>query len=176
VGSKEVVEAAALARRAAETACEHIEGRPLFAGHVELPWPQEPHLVLWHAQTLLREFRGDGHVAALCVEGLRGIDALVIHAATGEIPASGLQSTRGWPDGAWADAVDRMRSRGFVAPAGDLALTDEGRTHRQWVEDRTDALAVVAYEPLGEDGCTRLREIARPLSKAVVDGGFLTVS
>ena len=44
---------------------EHPEGRPLFAGHVSLPWPDEPHLVLWHAQTLLREYRGDNHIAAL---------------------------------------------------------------------------------------------------------------
>ncbi|MCC5698181.1 hypothetical protein LH612_34120, partial [Klebsiella pneumoniae] len=35
------------------------EGKPLFAAHADLPWPQEPHLKLWHAATLLREFRGD---------------------------------------------------------------------------------------------------------------------
>ncbi|MEN3271540.1 MAG: hypothetical protein V7636_301, partial [Actinomycetota bacterium] len=59
IESPELIEAAELARRAAEVACERPEGRPLFAGHASLPWPEEPHLVLWHAQTLLREFRGD---------------------------------------------------------------------------------------------------------------------
>ncbi len=57
--------AADIARAAALVACERPEGRALFAGHAQLPWPDEPHLVLWHAQTLLREFRGDGHIAAL---------------------------------------------------------------------------------------------------------------
>ena len=49
-----------------------VAGRPLFAAHMQLPWPDEPHLVLWHAATLLREHRGDGHVAALLTAGLDG--------------------------------------------------------------------------------------------------------
>src|SRR5438094_4289023 len=84
--SSQLAEAADLARTAALAACEHPEGRPLFAGHAALPWPDDAHLVLWHAQSLLREFRGDAHVAALLLEGLRGVEALVIHGATGEVP------------------------------------------------------------------------------------------
>src|SRR5437870_666444 len=80
VDSPEVVEAAQLARAAAE-ACPP-QGRPLFAGHASLPWPDEPLLALWHAITLLREFRGDGHVAVLLTEGLDGCEALVVHGAT----------------------------------------------------------------------------------------------
>ncbi|CAM5262430.1 SCO6745 family protein [Streptomyces aurantiogriseus] len=80
-------EVLALTRRAAEAACEHAQGRPLFAAHAALPWPEEPVLQLWHAQTLLREFRGDGHVACLLSEGVGGLEALVLHAATGEVDA-----------------------------------------------------------------------------------------
>src|SRR3954468_21382648 len=69
----EVEEASVLARRAAEAACERPEGRPLFAAHASLPGPAEPLLVLWHAQTLLREFRGDGHISAMTVEGVNGV-------------------------------------------------------------------------------------------------------
>src|SRR2546426_636027 len=86
-----VREGAELARDAARRACEAIEGRALFAGHASLPWPDDDHLVLWHALTLLREFRGDGHVAALTVAGLTGCEALVVHGATGEVPASVLK-------------------------------------------------------------------------------------
>src|SRR4051794_35291889 len=68
VGSPEMRTAADLARRACD-GCR-TEGRPLFAGHAALAWPDEPHLVLWHAQTLLRECRGDGHIAALVAAGL----------------------------------------------------------------------------------------------------------
>jgi hypothetical protein len=165
----EVEEAATWARRAAEAACERPEGRPLFAGHASLSWPEEPLLVLWHAITLLREFRGDGHIAAMTVEGVTGLEALIIHGATGDVPPATLRSSRSWPKDQWAAGEDGLRSRGWLDADG--ALTEAGRTHRQWVEDRTDALAVPAFEPIGEDGCDRLRTLCRPLSRAIVEGG-----
>lgn len=169
IGEAEMVEAAELARRAAEESTRWLEGRPLFAAHAALPWPEDAHLVLWHAQTLLREFRGDGHIAALAVEGVSGCEALVLHGATGEVAPAVLQSSRAWPDDEWGAAADRLRARGWLDASG--GLTDAGRAHRQWVEDRTDALAVRAYEAIGEDGCDRLRTLGRPLSKAIVAGG-----
>src|SRR4051812_2562056 len=105
-GDLPVEEAAALARRAAEAACEHVEGRALFAAHAGLPWPDAPRLVLWHAQTLLRELRGDGHIAALVAEGVSGIEALILHTATGEAP--GMRTSRPWSDEAWDAAVDGL--------------------------------------------------------------------
>lgn len=173
IGTTELVEAARLARRAAETACEHVEGRALFAGHVSLPWPDDDHLVLWHAQTLLREYRGDGHIAALVSAGLSGLEAAITHVATGDVPGAVLASTRAWPADEWDAAVDDLRARGVLEPGTDLVLTDAGRAQRQWIEDATDAAAVAAYEPLGEDGCARLRTLARPWSRAIVDGGLL---
>ncbi|WP_406682416.1 SCO6745 family protein [Rhodococcus erythropolis] len=44
VDGTEVREAAELARRAAERACNRPQGRPLFGGHASWPWPDEPHL------------------------------------------------------------------------------------------------------------------------------------
>lgn len=169
--SDDVAEAAHLARTAAEAACEHPEGRALFAAHAQLPWPDEPHLRLWHAQTLLREFRGDAHVAILTAEGIDGCEALVVHSATGEVPAAALLATRAWPDVDWMAAEARLRGRGLLAMDG--TLTDEGRAHRQAVEDRTDALSAAPYDALGDDGCERLRTLTRPLSKAIVEHGGL---
>jgi hypothetical protein len=165
----EVEEAATWARRAAEAACERPEGRPLFAGHASLAWPDEPLLVLWHAITLLREFRGDGHIAAMTAEGVTGLEALIIHGATGDVPPATLRSSRSWPKDAWAAGEDGLRSRGWLA--GDGSLTDAGRAHRQWVEERTDTLALPAYEAIGEEAAERLRTLCRPLSKAIVEGG-----
>ena len=178
VGAEEVAgigEAAELARAAALRACERPEGRPLFAAHSALEWPESPLLVLWHAQSLLREYRGDGHVALLCVEGLDGIEALVVHAATGEVPAEALRVTRGWSGDEWAAAVERVGARGWLDPVvGDeLRLSDAGQEARQSVEDRTDELAVWPYEAIGEDGCSRLRALVRPLSRRIVDAGRL---
>lgn len=168
-----VAEAAELARSAAEAACDHLYGRPLFAGHAGLPWPTAPHLVLWHAQTLLREFRGDAHVAALVADGVSGIEALLMHGGTGVIATAVLQQTRNWSDPAWTAASDRLIERGLLEPDGRLSV--HGAARRQWVEDRTDSLALAAYEVLGDHGCARLRELCRPLSQAVVAGGGLPI-
>jgi len=169
--SPEVAAAADLARTSALRAAEHPEGRPLFAGHAGLEWPEDPLEVLWHAQTLLREFRGDGHIALLVDHGLDGLEAVVMHEATGELPSAFLRATRGWADDQWDAAADRLRSRGWLEPAGvsgDLALSEEGAAARQAIEDATDRLSVVAYEAIGEDGCDTLRSLVRPLSRTVV--------
>lgn len=81
IAESQVAEAAELAREAV-SGCS-LAGRPLFAAYQALPWPIEPHLVLWHAATLLREFRGDGHVAALLAEGLDGCEAHLSLVGTG---------------------------------------------------------------------------------------------
>lgn len=169
VDTPEVAEAAALAKTAAIAACDHVEGRPLFAGHAMLEWPERPHLVLWTAQTMLREFRGDGHIAALTVEGISGCEALVLHAASGEVSAAVLQASRSWSDDEWAATIDRLVGRGLVD--GDGAFTEHGRALRTAIEDRTDRLATAPYEALGEQACARLRELVRPLSKAIVGSG-----
>jgi hypothetical protein len=173
--SPEMVELAGLLRRAAEAACERPEGRPLFAAHTAQPWPEEPHLVVWWAETLLREFRGDAHIAALVGEGVTAPEALVIHAATGDVPAVALKITRAWPAEDWADAERSLADRGWLDPAGDSpVLTADGIDHRQRVEDLTDVGALPAYEVLGQDGCERVRALARPFSRAVVDAGLLS--
>ncbi|MEU6775196.1 hypothetical protein [Streptomyces sp. NPDC046759] len=163
-------EVLALTRRAAEAACEHMQGRPLFAAHAALPWPEDPVLQLWHAQTLLREFRGDGHVACLLSEDVGGLEALILHAASGEIPADFLKASRAWPDEEWAETEEHLRKRGLLD--GD-SLSAQGVLLRRHIEDRTDRLALPAYAALGDDGCERLAELASPFGHAVVESGLL---
>ena len=163
-----VAEAAELARTATTGCTPH--GRALYAAHAELPWPDAPHLALWHAVTLLREFRGDGHVAALVAEGVTGLEAAVLHVALGDSwTRRGLQKTRAYSDEEWDGAVAGLVQRGWLTP--DAQFTDAGRAHRQRVEDATDRMALPAWEALGEEGAARLRALARPLVRAVVDGG-----
>ncbi len=167
VDSPEVVRAAALARRAAEVCGEHPEGRPLYAAHAALEWPTEDHLVLWQAQSLLREYRGDGHIAALVLEGLSGLQALVVHAASGDVPADVLRLTRGWSEEEWSDATEGLRESGWLAPGPELALSERGARRRQEVEDHTDRLAVLPYQVLGDKSCEELRALVRPWSRAL---------
>jgi hypothetical protein len=168
-----IAETAALTRKAAEAACERLEGRPLFAAHAALPWPTEPHLELFHAQTLLREFRGDGHIAALVAGELNALEALVTHAATGYLPAKVLRNSRQWSEEQWAAAADGLRARGILEPGEEEVLTEDGKARRQAIEDLTDRLAEPAYEALGEDGVNRLVEVGKPLSDAVIEAGLL---
>jgi hypothetical protein len=174
IHSPEVAEAAGLARRAAESAGAYAEGRPLFAAHAALDWPKAPHLVLWHAQTLLREFRGDAHVAALLVAGVSGLQSIILHAASGQANGKFLRATRGWPRERWADETNALRERGLLA--GEEELTDAGRALRAGIEADTDRLAAPAYRVLGADGAVRLAELARPLSRTLVKAGFLSAA
>jgi hypothetical protein len=160
VTGPEVAEAAGLARRAAEATAE-------------LPWPDEPHLVLFHAQSLLREFRGDGHVATLMTSDLTGLQAMVLHIASGETDGGFLYATRGWRRPQWAEATDTVRARGLVEGAERPALTEAGRALRAEIEAATDRLALPAYAALGEDGMLRLAELTRPLSRMLVKAGML---
>ncbi|MEU4557863.1 hypothetical protein AB0F72_05720 [Actinoplanes sp. NPDC023936] len=170
VAGPEVAEAAALARVAAEAAARWPQGRVLFAAHAELTWPGEPHLVLFHAQMLLREFRGDGHVAALLAAEISGLEAIVLHVASGQIDERFLRGSRGWSRDEWAAAADVLRSRGLLEGDG---LTEKGQQLRATIEERTDRLAEPAYRVLGEENCLRLAELTRAMSRTLVKAGFL---
>ncbi|MEP9363402.1 hypothetical protein ABLE68_10580 [Nocardioides sp. CN2-186] len=168
VAAPEIAEAAELTRTAV-AACDPA-GRPLYAGHADLDWPDEPHLALWHGLTLLREYRGDGHIAALLSAGLTGIEGLVTHTATGTgftVPAA--QLTRGWSEDEWAATVAGLAERGLMTSDG--ALTQDGLDLRDRIESATDEMAAAPWDLLGEAGTARLGEIGKPLVRAAIAAG-----
>ena len=168
----ELAEAVALARRAAEGCTP--DGRPLYAAHADLDWPESLPLQLFHAITLLREFRGDGHVAVLVAEGVSGLESAVLHVAQGDAwTREPLRKRRGWSPEQWDAAVERLRARGWLDESE--RFTEQGAAARAHVEARTDALALPAWERLGEQDCTRLRALVRPLSTAVVEAGGIGI-
>lgn len=168
VASEEMAEAAGLALRAAE-GCT-VPARPLYAANAGLPLPEAPHLRLWHAATLLREHRGDGHLAVLLREGLDPLEAMVSHAASGHGPSAGwLRETRGWSEQEWADAEHRLRERGLLGPEG--GLTEDGMALRKSIENETDRLDRAPYELLGAEGVGRLTELAAGFSLAAAERG-----
>lgn len=169
VGSSELADAADLARAA--TTELRPDGRPIYAGHATLEWPDAPHLVLWHAASLLREYRGDGHVAVLLATGLSGLEAIVTHTAarTGFSFTEGTaQLLRGWSEDQWLACVDDLRGRGLLDESG---LTDAGRELRGRIEDDTDRLDATPWEHLGETRTERLIELGKTLSRIVVGNG-----
>lgn len=167
VTSPEMRRAATLLRPAAESITGDVTGRPLYAAHAALPWPTEPHLVLWHAQTLLREYRGDAHVAALLTAGLSGLEALVTHAASGAVPAESLRTSRAWSEDEWNGAVTALRERDWLTGDAAPTFTPTGAARRAEIEKATDENSVTPYAHIGEPACTELQELVRPFSRAL---------
>jgi hypothetical protein len=170
----ELSELAALCRAATDNARQHCEGRPLFAGLASLPFPGDDHMMVWHAARLLREHRGDGHIAALVVEGLGRIDALVVHAALMPGFGDGLRRSRRWSMDEWNESMRSLRRRGWLTDDDAPTFTPEGRARREWIEQRTDELAAVAFDPLGSDGLERLIALGGRYTEALEAGGMGT--
>ncbi|MET9294763.1 hypothetical protein [Streptomyces sp. NPDC003077] len=164
----QVAEAARLARQAAENAT--TAARPLAAANRDLPWPDEPHLQLWHAITVLREHRGDGHLAALLTHDLEPCEALVSFAAIGAAPEAHFTG-RGWTAQEWSHARDRLAARGWIAPDG--RATKHAREGREEVERLTDRLAAGPWRALGRSRAERLAQLIAPLRAAIIEAGLL---
>ena len=147
------------------------DGRPLAAANAAIERPDDPVSALWQAVTVLREHRGDGHVAALVDAELSGLEAHLTLVATGAIGRSVLQPARGWSDDEWAAADERLRSRGLLQANGDLS--DAGAALRREVETRTDELATEPWTRLGDKSTTAVVELLTPLARAVGAAGLV---
>jgi len=166
-GSPEVAELAGLLREACSVL--RPEARPLYAGHADLPWPEEPLLQLWHGATLLREHRGDGHLAALMRAGLTGLEALITHTVTGRgFSESGAKATRGWSDEEWDATLASLTERGLVT---DRQLSPEGAALRAQLEVETDELSATPWEHLGTERTARVVELGKAFSARLVAAG-----
>ena len=159
--SDDIAEAAVLALQVAT--CLHADGRPLYAAHAGLPVPEAAHLQLWHACTLLREHRFDGHIAALTVAGLSGLEALVTARAAGPgMDPATIQRMRGWTEEECEATARLLCVRGLLD--ADNRLTAEGRVLRSSVEDTTDRLAEDAWDAFDGAQRDRLFDLLRRLA------------
>lgn len=168
LASAEMAEAARLALRATEACARHA--RPLYAAHADLPVPEEPHMAYFHAATLLREYRGDGHLTTLLAAELDGLEALVTHTATGRGFTPRWQLvTRGWNQEEWDAAAARLRERGLLNEAGEL--TEPGVALRDRIERETDRLDRAPYEHLGAEDVARLTELGSGFVRTALAAG-----
>ncbi|MFF1611300.1 MarR family transcriptional regulator [Amycolatopsis sp. NPDC058278] len=141
-----------------------VEGRALYAALRAVPVPQEPVARLWHAATLLREHRGDGHIVALVAEGIGGTEAHVLHALSVDLPAKDFGRVWHLPAAQLAAVIDGMRARGLVGADG--WLTEAGRATKDRVEALTDRLAEAPYNALTPGELARLVAGLEPISAA----------
>jgi hypothetical protein len=145
------------------------DGRALYAAVRTLPLPTEPLERLWHGANLLREHRGDGHVAALLTLGVAGTEAHVLHALSEGMPAEKFGRVSHLPRAQLAAVVDGMRARGLIGPDG--WLTAAGRQTKERVETLTDELAAPAYDVLEPDELDRLVEDLEPVAAVLIAAG-----
>ena len=157
-----LVRAADLATRAAVSA--PAEGRALYAGLQALDVPGEPVARLWHAATLLREHRGDGHNAVLLAHGIGGTEAHVLLALSLGMRAEEFGRIWHLPKAQLAAVVDGLRGRGLVDAAG--GFTDAGREIKERIEALTDELAAPAYDVLSVDELDELVAGLEPIAAA----------
>jgi hypothetical protein len=123
------------------------EGRVMYAALRALPVPAEPLARLWHSANMLREHRGDGHIAALVSERIGGTEAHVLSALDmGIHPAESFGRIHHLPEARLAEVMRGLRDRGLVDASGHF--TDTGRATKHRVEALTDALAEAPYQGL----------------------------
>ena len=151
-------------------------GRTLGAANSVLPVPSEPLARLWHAATVLREHRGDGHIAALVAADIDAPEALALRAGV-DLAADGahshvsagwrraqMQPARGWNDGEWDAAAARLAVRGLLEPGG--AGTNAGVTLHREIEHATDVAAARPWADLDDDQARDLADLLLPVTKA----------
>jgi hypothetical protein len=143
-----------------------VAGRPMYAALRSLPMPDEVVPRLFHAASLLREHRGDGHIAALMSEGIGGVEAHVLYALGNDIPAEKFGRVHHLPAAQLAAVIDGMRDRGLVGADG--WLTQQGRDVHARVESLTDDLAAAPYAALTPAEFDELVAALEPLAGALL--------
>jgi hypothetical protein len=159
-----ITRAADLLTKAATSA--PYEGRPMYAALRALPIPDDVVARLFHAGALLREHRGDGHITALMVEGVAGLEAHALLALDMDMPAEKFGRIHHLPAAQIAAVIDGMRDRDLIGDDG--WLTEQGRAVKQRVESLTDDLAAKPYESLEPGELDELMIILEPLATLLI--------
>lgn len=144
-----------------------IEGRPMYAALRAVPVPDDVAARFFHAGSLLREHRGDGHIAALMVEGIGGVESHVIYALAMDMPAEQFGRVHHLPAAQLAAVIGGLCRRGLVGDDG--RLTDDGRAVNQRIEALTDDLAASPYERLASSDLDELSSALEPLAELLLD-------
>lgn len=152
-------------------AAHPVAGRPLAAAWKDVAASGEPTIDLWLATTVIRESRGDGHIALLVSEGIGPLEShLVTSGDRPEVRAS-LQGLRAWRSSDVDDAVGRLRQAGLLDSEG--VRTDRCRAMRNDIEVRTDALSAQPWAEADAASIERIVDLALELLPPVLTSGTL---
>ena len=144
-------------------------GKPLAAANAAVPLPDDALLALWQQVTILREWRGDVHIALLIANDIGPCACMVLQVGTGRFPLGITQATRQWNEQQWAQAIVELGARGWVHADG--SMTETGTAAREHLESETDRLCEPIWKPIGETGAKRLAELLDPIHVAMSAAG-----
>lgn len=150
-----------------------IAGKPLAAANASVALPDDPLVALWQQLTVVREWRGDVHIALLVTNEIDPCECLVLQVGTGRFPLRIAQVTRRWDEAQWAGAIDSLATRGWVTADG--TVTPEGVEARDRIEADTDRLCASIWNPIFNTGAARLTELIMPIHEAVDAAGTYAV-
>ncbi|GAA2104852.1 SCO6745 family protein [Brevibacterium salitolerans] len=165
-------------------AAQDLSGRALYAGHSAALRPEavrahdgtlQVFLDLWADITLLREYRGDGHLASLISGGLTGLEAIVLDSATGRsFTPTAMRKSRGWSEEEWRATAEVLADRGLLTDGTDSAdLAEEGLELKAAIEDLTDDSVAAAWEVLDDAALAALKTDAKALAVRVAESGTI---
>jgi hypothetical protein len=141
-----------------------VAGRALFGGLSALPRPTSPWGALWRAADLVRERRGDAHIAAW-IPHFDSCEISTITELAHGLPPRSFVYTRGWSVDDVDAAQARLEARGLL---DGQATTDAGRKLRGDVERATDEAEHDVIDRLG-DRADELFALLEPWSRAILD-------
>ena len=87
------------------------EGRALFAGLRSLGVPDDPVAAMWRRGDMLREYRGDSHIAAWVSAGLDATEIGLLTELYRGLPLRSYIRTRAWTDEQFDAATERLEPR-----------------------------------------------------------------
>ena len=166
----EVARAAELLERA--VAPLSVAGRPLFAG-LRSWWddPTDRWTRLFHLGDMLRECRGDAHVAAWSSAALDGLEIGLLNDVYMGLPLRSYVRTRGWNEEELGAGVERLRDLGWLD--GEV-LTEAGQGVREDIERATDLQMMPALDVLDGD-LDEVIGLLRPWGVAMREaGGYIS--
>ena len=143
-----------------------VEGRPMYAALRSLPVPDDVVARMFHAASLLREHRGDGHIAALMTAGIGRLEAHVLLALDMDLPAEKFGRIHHLPAAQIAAVIAGMRARALIGDDG--WLTERGRAVKHRIEALTDDLAARPYEILSAEELEELQSLLDPWAKRLL--------
>jgi len=145
-------------------------GKPLAAAHASLDRPDDDLGLLWWAASVIREYRGDCHIAVLISAGLGGTAANTLAVAAGLI-AGEQRKMRGWTEHEWADGYAQLASRGWVETDG--TITESGQAARRQIEDATDRVCAAGMDKEATGRMITVEDGVRALARAVLKSGAI---